>query len=99
MAENTGGGAGGERKPRAAARAPRGLLVEGERWPRGPPGGGGGARAPSAAFRREVGDGTVTGRAGCAARVGGRWAETACLPTALRFIFFLFLFFFEPFLF
>ena len=32
------------------------------------------------------------GRVGCAARVGGRWAETACLPTALCVIFFSFFF-------
>ena len=33
---------------------------------------------------------------GCAA-VGGRWAVTACLPTAVWFYFFFFLFFLNPF--
>ena len=49
---------------------------------------------PLLPFGVEVGDGTVTGRAGWVAwSVGRRWAA-ACLPTALCFIFFLFFFFF-----
>ena len=50
---------------------------------------GGGGRP-----RRYGGDDGASGpggRVGCAARVGGRWAETACLPTALRFIIIIFL--------
>ena len=49
----------------------------------------------AAAFRREVGDGTVTGRAGRAARVGGRWAVRPASPR--RCVFKFFLFFLNPF--
>ena len=80
-----------EGEARVRARLRGGFMEGRSRWPRGPPGGGAPPR-----FRRSVTVGTkgYAGWAavGCAA-VGGRWAVTACLPTAVWFYFFFFLFF------
>ena len=62
--EESGGGERRWRGSRVRARAAGGLLVEGEKWRRGPRGGGG-ARAPSAAV-------TLYGRK--EKQAVGRWA-------------------------
>ena len=73
-------------------------LWRGKGWPRGPPGGGGLCLRCCLSAGRYRGDDGVSGLGccvGCAA-VGGRWAVTACLPTAVWF-YFSFSFFLNPF--